>query len=76
MKHKHIPKRMCIVCREKFNKKELNRYVFRDSRFVLDKQQTMPGRGFYLCNKSGCRQLAEKKFQALESKIKSKRKGE
>ena len=67
------PKRMCIVCRSIFDKGELNRFVLVDNKFVLDPKQTMWGRGFYICNKVHCLQLADKKLRALKSRKKCKR---
>lgn len=62
MKKKHIPIRMCVICRSKMEKFKLNRYVFINGKLVLDEKQRLPGRGFYLCNNIKCKEIAEKKL--------------
>ncbi len=50
----HIPYRTCIGCRQRKPKHELNRFVLENNRIILDKQQTQPGRGVYLCANWQC----------------------
>jgi predicted RNA-binding protein YlxR (DUF448 family) len=56
-KGKHVPIRMCVVCRERRPKAELARYVRtgKDRQPLPDPDQRMPGRGLYVCEKEGCR---------------------
>lgn len=41
--------RTCIVCKCKFEKKELLRFVREDNVVKADIMHKMPGRGFYIC---------------------------
>ena len=57
MSKKHIPIRMCVICRERFPKQDLARFVClgRQSRGVVyDRANILPGRGFYVCTKEAC----------------------
>jgi Predicted nucleic-acid-binding protein implicated in transcription termination len=55
-KAKHIPIRMCCICRKRAPKRTLARYVgvpgVADP--VLDREQIVPGRGAYLCGEPRC----------------------
>ncbi len=66
---KHVPIRMCIICRTRMEKYKLNRYVLIDRKFILDEKQRLPGRGFYVCNNLKCKNIAEKKFLKEKRKI-------
>ena len=49
------PKRMCIGCRESFEKKDLIRIVRTpDGNIVLDRTGKAAGRGAYLCDNVEC----------------------
>ncbi|SDN34015.1 hypothetical protein SAMN04488516_101454 [Desulfonauticus submarinus] len=54
MKKRHVPIRMCIICRKKAPKKELIRFVCiienNKKKLIEDIKQTKPGRGFYVCS--------------------------
>ncbi|MBO4479218.1 MAG: YlxR family protein [Clostridia bacterium] len=53
--------RMCIACKELFNKKDLNRIVRTPAGDVLfDKTGKAAGRGAYLCNNPDCLKLCVK----------------
>lgn len=54
MKSNHVPTRMCTICRERFPKHTLNRYVIVDNVAISDEKKTMSGRGIYVCDKEGC----------------------
>ena len=60
MKEKHIPKRMCVACREMKEKSQLFKVCAGDE-IQIDKLGKMPGRGAYVCKSSKCIDLAEKK---------------
>jgi len=55
---KHVPIRTCIVCKQKFPKSTLKRFVCKfergEARLVYDPKQNKPGRGFYVCDDSSC----------------------
>ena len=53
-KRKHIPTRSCVVCRQKFDKRDLIRVVYTESGLVIDTTGKMNGRGAYLCHQTAC----------------------
>lgn len=54
-RHKHVPQRRCVVCREQFDKRRLTRLVRTpDSGVVVDPTGKRSGRGAYLCDQPGC----------------------
>ena len=56
---KHVPQRMCVVCREKAGKRTLTRVVrLTDGTIVVDPTGKQNGRGAYLCDKHSCWQRA------------------
>ena len=59
-KEKHIPKRMCVACREMKEKSELFKVVY-DGGPIIDKTGKFQGRGAYVCKNADCINLAEKK---------------
>lgn len=76
---KNEPVRMCVVCRQRFPKKELSRYVCPDTTLELetdgpvpDPENTKPGRGYYICVQARCRETFPKMIRGLMKK----RKGE
>ena len=55
MKHKHVPQRTCVVCRQVKAKRELVRIVRGlDGRIYVDETGKRPGRGAYLCRDHTC----------------------
>lgn len=46
--------RMCVVCREKFEKRSLVRIVKSDSGLHIDSTGKSDGRGAYLCHAEAC----------------------
>lgn len=77
MKKGHIPHRMCLICRQKFVKKDITRYVFSQSiqgvnegALVQDPKQIMTGRGYYICHADECQERLKRM-----GGIKRKRKG-
>lgn len=53
--------RMCFICRNTFDKKDLNRLVkTSDGEIFLDKTGKANGRGAYICNQEECLQKLKK----------------
>ncbi len=53
----HMPIRMCIICRQRFTKAELTRYtVNTQDKLEGDMRQVAPGRGWYVCKHTTCRE--------------------
>lgn len=68
---KHIPQRMCVICREMKTKSELIRLVRQDEVVTVDPGGRKPGRGLYLClDKETIDQLFQPK--RLEKLIRAK----
>lgn len=66
------PVRMCVICRGRFGKRELDRYVLTLSgELGLDEKQRAPGRGWYCCRGDGCR----KKFALWKPGCRKRRSG-
>ncbi len=60
-RQKHIPKRMCAVCREANEKRTLTRVVrTSENSFEVDPTGRANGRGAYICDKSSCWETAVK----------------
>src|SRR5262245_60821633 len=58
-RHKHIPQRTCVVCRETSAKRTLTRIVrTADAGVQIDPTGKRNGRGAYLCNQVSCWQRA------------------
>ena len=57
---KHVPVRMCVVCRDKAGKRTLTRVVRTDEGLQLDASGKMNGRGAYLCDREACWETAVK----------------
>lgn len=54
--------RMCVICRERFDKADLNRLVVSGGKVVVDLKRNLPGRGAYVCNDVACKiKLIQKK---------------
>ena len=59
--HKHVPQRTCIACKQKKDKRKLNRLVFTlDEGLVLDICGKRDGRGAYICDDPACWDLVAK----------------
>ncbi|MSS26930.1 YlxR family protein [Desulfovibrio sp. PG-178-WT-4] len=51
------PVRMCVICRRRFAKAELNRHVLTaQGNLSIDAEKTRPGRGWYVCSDPVCEQ--------------------
>ncbi len=56
------PKRMCVVCREMFEKSDLVRVVKTPTNEIkIDKNGKLNGRGAYLCKSGKCIDNAQKR---------------
>lgn len=54
-RQKHVPQRMCVVCRETNAKRTLTRVVrTSEATFEVDPTGRANGRGAYLCDKASC----------------------
>jgi predicted RNA-binding protein YlxR (DUF448 family) len=52
---KHIPRRVCVACRNVESKRELIRIVRTpEGKVVVDERGKMNGRGAYLCSSHSC----------------------
>ncbi|MDR2850473.1 MAG: YlxR family protein [Desulfovibrio sp.] len=50
-----VPERMCVICRCRFPKGALTRYVLTsENGLSIDTEKIRPGRGWYLCSEPGC----------------------
>ncbi len=56
---KKVPQRMCIVCKQMFDKKDLIRILKTEDDIVIDFTGKKNGRGAYVC-KNGCIANCEK----------------
>ncbi|HVU10759.1 MAG TPA: YlxR family protein [Phototrophicaceae bacterium] len=57
---KHIPVRMCVVCRDKAGKRTLTRVVRTEQGLQIDPSGKLNGRGAYLCDRVSCWDTAVK----------------
>jgi len=61
MAKKHVPLRKCVACGSSLPKKELLRIALtQGGALVFDSSGKFPGRGFYLCPRNQCLELAIK----------------
>ncbi|MCA9983014.1 MAG: YlxR family protein [Anaerolineales bacterium] len=68
---KHIPQRTCVVCREKYDKRQLTRIVnTAEDGVVIDLSGKRNGRGAYLCAKAAC-WAAAAQGKALDQALKT-----
>ena len=72
--HEDGPVRMCVVCRDRFPKVALTRYVRPEDADkpdlgpVLDPEKDKPGRGYYVCDQARCRERFPKMAMGLMKK--------
>lgn len=63
------PERTCRMCRDRFPKNELERWVLRGDDLILDSKRTEPGRGWYSCKRPTCsRKMHEIGAQVAQSR--------
>lgn len=58
---KHIPQRMCVICRKMSDKNELIRLIFDGSQPVIDMKQNKLQRGIYICRNPECIEKAQRR---------------
>jgi predicted RNA-binding protein YlxR (DUF448 family) len=61
---KHIPVRMCVMCRKRLPKASLDRFVTCEGTALADPRQNLPGRGSYCCSSPECK----KRFEARNTR--------
>jgi len=70
-KGKHIPIRMCVICRQRVPKSALTRFTAASLVLeppVPDTKQREQGRGLYLCNAPRCREAFSRKNAKRKAK--------
>ena len=67
MTTKKTPQRMCIACRQLFEKKQMLRVVRSEDKIFLDFTSKASGRGAYVCNNPDC--VKKIKKQKLLNKV-------
>ena len=67
MTTKKTPQRMCIACRQLFEKKQMLRVVRSEDKIFLDFTSKASGRGAYVCNNPDC--VKKLKKQKLLNKV-------
>lgn len=69
LRRKPTPQRMCVVCRQKWDKRALTRIVRTpEGGVVIDPTGKRNGRGAYLCTQAACWERAVHK-QALDKAL-------
>lgn len=53
--------RMCCVCREKQNKYDMTRIVYKDGVLMIDNNKQSGGKATYVCKKDECKENLIKK---------------
>lgn len=64
---KKTPLRMCVACRQLFDKKDMLRIVRSDGKIFIDLTSKASGRGAYICNKPEC--IKKLKKQRILNKV-------
>ena len=67
MTTKKTPQRMCIACRQLFDKKQMLRVVRSEDKIFLDFTSKASGRGAYVCDNPDC--VKKMKKQRLLNKV-------
>lgn len=67
MTTKKTPLRMCIACRQLFEKKKMLRVVKSENKIFLDFSSKASGRGAYVCDNPDC--IKKLKKQKLLNKV-------
>lgn len=67
MTNKKTPLRMCIACRQLFDKRDMLRVVRSEDKIFLDFTSKASGRGAYVCNNPDC--IKKLRKQRLLNKV-------
>ena len=67
MTTKNVPMRMCIACRQLFEKRDMLRVVRSEDKIFLDLTSKASGRGAYVCDNPDC--IKKLKKQRLLNKV-------
>jgi uncharacterized protein len=71
-KRRHVPQRMCVVCRQRYDKRRLTRIVNTKVDGVLvDETGKQNGRGAYLCDQLICWEKVIGDPRVLENALKT-----
>jgi predicted RNA-binding protein YlxR (DUF448 family) len=71
-KEKHVPQRMCVVCRQRFDKRRLTRVANTPEKGVIvDPTGKRNGRGAYLCDQVACWDEVISQPRSLEQALKT-----
>src|SRR5690606_3385164 len=71
-RQKHVPQRSCVVCRQKFEKRQLTRIVkLVEAGIVVDRTGKRNGRGAYICDQLACWQRLTQKPEILANALKT-----
>ena len=69
-KQRHVPQRTCIICRQKFAKRQITRIVRTpDEGVIIDPSGKRNGRGAYLCNQPICWEKAVADLRLLNQAL-------
>ena len=69
---RHIPQRSCVVCRQKYDKRQLIRLVHTpDAGVIVDLTGKRNGRGAYLCDQPACWDKINEKPDILAQALKT-----
>lgn len=71
-KPKHVPQRMCVICRQRYDKRRLTRIVnSKEEGVSVDPTGKRNGRGAYLCDQLTCWEQALSDLRALNQALKA-----
>ena len=73
-RQKHVPQRMCVVCRQRYDKRRLTRIInTAEEGVIIDLSGKRNGRGAYVCDQAACwdRIISDSRLlnQALNTEI-------
>ncbi len=69
-KARHVPMRMCAICRKRAPKNTLTRFIQTSEKAdpVPDQKQKAPGRGVYVCDEARCREAFSRRSAKRKAK--------
>ena len=57
---KRVALRTCVICRQKFDKRDVVRFVYTTDGLQMDPSGKINGRGAYICKSTPCRERLSK----------------